>query len=454
MMGNPAVQRQDAFQAGLDAPYFWKKGSFQGVEPYGWRGAGNGWNGEGCGFSSVTRGDGTGFLRSLMACSIKSDKGPFDDPAAIRKFSQDPVAIKDVANDGLTCLQIASYPPDKTISAEGFGFWSVDLPTTDAAQIDLSLWIMAKNLKAAKENGGLYALAEFCDETGQNVTRQYLVGGKDGRKPVGAEWMTGNYKYKQLAGMVTAPRGARWFKLGFGLRNCSGWVALSDIDIHTRPGVPEAEVKRVLPIDASKFAWTVCDLSGLLNRPLADEVDNDGQGGWTDQGPNMDLRNLQAGDYTWNDVAFRVAKGNACFIMKNSYRPSQNLPAGGKVKFKGHADVLAFLHSGGWISAGARQATYIIHYADGTKVEIPVIGGENILDWTAPAARADEIKYDPALGLILPATSVASPQFVHVTVWMTLWKNPYPDKPIVALEVKGANAGIPGLIAVSRGQKN
>jgi hypothetical protein len=147
-----------------------------------------------------------------------------------------------------------------------------------------------------------------------------------------------------------------------------------------------------------------------------------------------------------------VAKGNACFILKNKYRPSQDLPDAGKVALPGEADVLAFLHSGGWISANTLQATYIIHYADGTKVEIPVIGGKNILDWTQPPARADEIAYDPALGLILPATTVASPQFVHVTVWMTLWKNPYPEKQIASLEVKGANAGIPGLIAVSAGR--
>ena len=74
-------------------------------------------------------------------------------------------------------------------------------------------------------------------------------------------------------------------------------------------------------------------------------------------------------------------------------------------------------------------------------MEIPVIGGKNILDWTAAANRADEVKYDPALGLLLPATSVPSPQFVHVTVWMLLWKNPHPDKQIVALEVKGEGAG-------------
>ncbi len=454
MIGNPAMVRQDAFQSGLDTPYFWKKGSFQGVEPYGWRGAGNGWNGEGCGFSSVTRGDGTGFLRSLFACSIKSDKGPFDAPEAIRKFSDDPAAIKDPANDGLACLQIASYPPDKTISADGYGFWSDDLPTMDGAQIDLSLWVMARKVKAAAENGGLYVLAEFRDETGQNVSRQYLAGANDGQgqKAAGADWMTGDHKYKQLTGTVTAPKGARWFRMGFGLRNCTGWMAFSDIDIRTRPGTPEAEVKRVLPIDARQFAWTPCDLSGLFNRPLADEVDNDGKGGWTDQGPLMDLRNLQAGDYAWNDVAFRVAKGNACFIMKNKHRPSQNLPDGGKVDLKGKADVLAFLHTGGWIDHDAQQATYIIHYADGAKVEIPVIGGKNILDWTTPPDQADDVKYDPALGLILPATSVASPQFVHVTVWMVLWKNPRPDKEIASLEVKGQNEGIPGLLGVSLGR--
>ena len=451
MMGNPSAQRQDAVETSENCPYFWKKGSFQGVEPYGWQDAGSGWNGEGCGWCSVTRGDRTGFLRAPLAQSILWSKGPFEVPAAIRNFSDDPAAIKDDANLGLACFQIASYPPDKAISAEGFGFWSVDLPTTDGVQIDLTLWVMARNLKSSKDNGGLYVTAEFRDETGQNVTRQYVAGANDGDKVVGTPWMTGNYKYKQLTGMVTAPKGARWFKLGFGLRNCTGWAAFSDIGIKTRPGTPETGIKKVLPIDAGKFTWTPCDLTKLLNRPLADEVDNDGKGGWTDQGPLMDLRNLQAGDYTWNNVAFRVAKGNACFILKNKHRPSQDLPDAGKVALPGKADVLAFLHSGGWISANTLQATYIIHYADGTKVEIPVIGGKNILDWTLPGSRADDVTYDPALGLVLPATSVASPQFVHVTVWMVVWKNPHPDKQISSLEVKGANQGIPGLIAVSRG---
>ena len=60
-------------------------------------------------------------------------------------------------------------------------------------------------------------------------------------------------------------------------------------------------------------------------------------------------------------------------------------------------------------------------------------------------------KYDPAKGLLLHAITVPCPKVVRVNVWMLLWKNPHPDKQIVALEVKGKNEGIPGLIGVSVG---
>jgi hypothetical protein len=430
MIGNPLPERFDVVDA--YGPYFWKKGSFRGVEDYGWYGAG-------CGFGSETRADGSAFVRMYLTSCHWDIIHPFDDKTAARP-------------DHMAYLQVGAVPK-KSVASDGYGYWSPALPTADDAQIDLSLWVRLKDVKSTPDNGGLFVTAEFRDVTGQNVTRRYLAGADDGQKPVGADWMTGDYLHKKLASMVSAPRGARWFRLGFGLRSCTGWASFNDIDIQTRPGTPEAEVKRVLPVDASRFTWTPCDLTKLLNRPLADDVDNDGKGGWTDQGSLMDLRNLQAGDYTWNNVAFHVERGNACFIMKNKHRPSQNLPDSGKVDLKVKANLLAFLHTGGWIDANVQHATYIIHYADGTKVEIPVIGGRNILDWTTPQDRADEVKYDATLGLILPATSVASPQFVHVTVWMVLWKNPSSEKEITSLEVKGANEGIPGLIGVSYGQQ-
>ena len=431
MIGNPLPERFDVV-AGYSA-YFWKRGSFRGMEDFDWHSA------AGCGFGSETRGDQSGFNRMYLTSCHWDIYHPFDDKTAARP-------------DHMAYLQVGAMLK-KSISADGYGYWSPALPTTDGAQIDLSLWARLKDVKSTGPNGGLFVVAEFRDITGQNVTRQYLAGADDGQKPVGAEWMTGDFAHRKLASTVTAPKGARWFRLGFGLRSCTGWASFNDVDIQTRPGKPEVQAARILPIDANKYAWQPCDLTKLLNRPLADEVDNDGKGGWTDQGSNMDLRNLQAGDYIWNNVAFHVAKGNACFIMKNKHRPSENLPADGKVDLKGKATVLAFLHTGGWINSDRLETTYVIHYADGTKAEIPVIGGKNIIDWVAPPDRADEVKYDPALGLLLPATTVASPQFAHVTVWMLLWKNPSPEKEITSLEVKGANEGIPGLIGVSYGRE-
>jgi hypothetical protein len=428
MIGNPLPDRFDVVHA--YSGYFWRMGSFRGPEDDGWRGAG-------CGFGSETRGDGSGFVRTYLTSCHWDILHPFDDKTAARP-------------DHIAYLQIGAVP-QKVVSAEGYAFWSPALPTTDDAHIDLSLWARLKEIKSTAAGGGLFVLVEFRDVTGQNASRQYLAGGEDGQKPAGAEWMTGDFAHRQFAGMVTAPKGARWFRLGFGLRNCTGWASFNDVDIQTRPGEPEAQPARVLPIDAGKYAWTPCDITPILNRPLADEVDNDGKGGWTDQGPLMDLRNLHAGDYTWNDVPFHIAGGNACFIMKNKQRPSDNLPAGGQVELKIKADALAFLHTGGWINANTRQATYSLHYADGTKVEIPIIGGRNILDWVNPPDRAEDLKYDGALGLLLPATTVPSPQFVHVTVWMLLWRNPHPEKELSALEIKGGNEGIPGLIGVSRG---
>ena len=63
--------------------------------------------------------------------------------------------------------------------------------------------------------------------------------GKRPRRP--ADYVTGTYPYRKLSGTVTAPAGARWFRMGFGLKDCSGWAAFDDFDIQTRPGTPDEQ---------------------------------------------------------------------------------------------------------------------------------------------------------------------------------------------------------------------
>jgi hypothetical protein len=227
MFGNPNTERNDVVKGTEAYPYFWKKGSFRGDEPYGWHSVD-------CSYNCSSRDDDSGFVRQLRV------PGTSQIPLDWQQGLDDKTAARP---GNVACLQIGSVR-EKTVSAAGFGFWGVSLPTTDGAQIDLSLWIRAKGVKAAGPDGGLYVAAEFCDETGQNATRQYLVGADDGRKAAGTDWMTGSYLYKPLKGMATAPKGARWFKLGFGLRSCTGWVALNDIDIKTRAATPDKEARK------------------------------------------------------------------------------------------------------------------------------------------------------------------------------------------------------------------
>ena len=218
MFGNPNTERNDILNGTETDPYFWKKGSFRGDEPYGWHGVD-------CSYCTISRDDDSGFVRQLRVPARRrfprtGNKGwtrrPPPGPATSPACKWAPSARRPSPPPGSATGASACRPPTR-------------------AQIDLSLWIRAKGVKAAAENGGLYVAAEFCDETGQNATRQYLVGGDDGQKAAGPDWITGDYLYKNLHGMATAPKGARWFKLGFGLRNCTGWAAFNDIDIQYAP---------------------------------------------------------------------------------------------------------------------------------------------------------------------------------------------------------------------------
>ena len=153
MFGNPDTERNDPPTASEDHPYFWKKGSFRGIEEYDWRSVDVGYN-------CSTRGDQSGLVRQLRV------PGKFTEPPQWAKWG---LNEKSAARpDHVACLQVASVR-DKVVCADGFGFWGVSLPTTDGAQIDLSLWVRAKNLKSPNNDGGLYVTAEFADDTGQNT---------------------------------------------------------------------------------------------------------------------------------------------------------------------------------------------------------------------------------------------------------------------------------------------
>jgi hypothetical protein len=103
------------------------------------------------------------------------------------------------------------------------------------AKPDVGLWLQASGVEA-ENGGGVYVFAEFCDATGQHRQREYVVGASDGGEIARPECASGSYEMRRLEASVTAPEGARWFRLAMGLRHCRGVASFDDIEIHTEPG--------------------------------------------------------------------------------------------------------------------------------------------------------------------------------------------------------------------------
>ncbi len=127
------------------------------------------------------------------------------------------------------------------------------------------------------------------------------------------------------------------------------------------------------------------DLTGAFNRSFVDEVANDGKGGWTDQGPEMDLRAFRTGGHNFYGVKMNTvdpakAGGKSCLILGRGVQSSaaadlKNVPAG--------MNYLYLLHASGW-TASAPVGFLKVTYADGTSEEIPVRGGIDCGNWYKP----------------------------------------------------------------------
>ena len=64
------------------------------------------------------------------------------------------------------------------------------------------------------------------------------------------------------------------------------------------------------------------------NRALADDLYEDGKGGWTDQGPGSDLRTFPTGAQTFKQIPFKIGTGaHSSIVLAAEGRPgSENMP--------------------------------------------------------------------------------------------------------------------------------
>lgn len=163
-------------------------------------------------------------------------------------------------------------------------------------------------------------------------------------------------------------------------------------------------------------------VSASGNRGLQDDVAEDGQGGWTDQGRN-DLRALPLGLLPAQGVSFRLAE--PVVVLRGSERPAfpsecREVPVGIPV----HG--IRFLHTAAWSAErGVPVAEYVIRYTDGKELVVPVRYGMEINDWwNVQAPSHARIAWQGANGES------------EVAVYAMQWTNPNADIPVAGVRMR------------------
>jgi len=209
---------------------------------------------------------------------------------------------------------------------------------------------------------------------------------------------------------------------------------------------------RAFPIDGGKVErffsedqLFFVDLRRHANRSFIDEKENDKVGGWDDNGPRSDMRQLPVGRRRMGSLIYDVIdpKANhnkACIVLAGELRPYfaeqvTGIPVGRRT------NRLYFLQTGCYITNnGKRIGHYVVHYRDGRSVEIPLVAGENIADWSpygGPPAKVPAVWKGP------------SGNFT-ASLFQFTWENPRPAVEITGIDMVSAKTrAVPVLVAIT-----
>ncbi|MFA9480335.1 LamG-like jellyroll fold domain-containing protein [Phycisphaerales bacterium AB-hyl4] len=180
------------------------------------------------------------------------------------------------------------------------------------------------------------------------------------------------------------------------------------------------------------------DLRPFANMGLADETPGTRDGGWTDQGPMNDARDLTIGTRELFGVPFEVIDpqrndGRAVITMRGENLTPDFPQRVGPIEVNRRIRTLYFMHAGAWAVDG-EIGHYLIRYRDGSRVKVPVRVGEQLNDWWRPPSDGMEAR---AVGFTAEQTLTGEPQQRYIYVYE--WQNPEMDKAIDSIEVVSAN---------------
>ena len=185
------------------------------------------------------------------------------------------------------------------------------------------------------------------------------------------------------------------------------------------------------------------DLRQAANTSFRDETAGDAQGGWTDQGRN-DARRIPVGMQTWRGIPFRIIDartngGAACIMLRGKARA--DLPDSATFRLGRACTTIYFLHAAAWAGRkGTLVARYVVRYADGTELSVPLHHGREITDWWDPTDT----------DACVAGWRGENPETGNLGLVIFPWLNPHPQKQIrdIAM-VKANNDSVPFLAAAT-----
>ena len=139
-----------------------------------------------------------------------------------------------------------------------------------------------------------------------------------------------------------------------------------------------SEMTEPLPLDLSKQA----------NFGFYDSVENDGKGGWTDQGPNNCFAKFPLGTQTFLGIPFHILdpkrNGGRSILSFHYGKVETRLREAGLVLPLEKRRYLYLLHTAAWASKKKTLAGSLIFEGDVATVSRPVFTGQEVGDWWSP----------------------------------------------------------------------
>ena len=180
--------------------------------------------------------------------------------------------------------------------------------------------------------------------------------------------------------------------------------------------------------------FTPLDLSSIANMGFADDVVDDGKGGWTDQGAINDMRYFDLrGLNTLCGVDFNILEpetndGKSCVVLRGQNK--MTLPTSVEIPVGKKGAGAYFLHSSAWVSDLCGR--YIFVYEDGTEHSIDIRGGKEVFNWWGSGSSER----------LVTAWSGKNDSTGTISLYMYAAENPYPDKVIekIRMETDGNSA--------------